>query len=149
MKEVLADEQIAALLAKSKRPLHEVLTLASLVESEAKADKERGIIADVFLNRLTKQMPLESCATVEYVLPERKAVLTYEDTRVKSPYNTYLHPGLPPSPICSPGKASIIAALEPAGTDYLFFTARKNGTHYFGRTYAEHLAATKKARSED
>jgi len=149
MKEILKTDEVAPLLAKSKRPLHEMLILASLVESEAQADEERAVVADVFLNRLKKKMPLESCATVEYVLPERKTVLSYKDTRVESPYNTYLHPGLPPSPICSPGKASIIAALAPAGTDYLFFTARKNGTHYFSHTYAEHLAATKKARNED
>lgn len=149
MKDILKDAEVAPLLAKSKRPLHEVLTLASLVESEAKADEERAIVADVFFNRLKKKMPLESCATVEYVLPERKTVLSYKDTRLESPYNTYLHSGLPPSPICNPGKASIIAALAPAGTDYLFFTARKNGTHYFSRSYSEHLAATKKARSED
>ncbi len=121
--------------------LHQVLTLASIVEKEALYDRERPIIASVFLNRLRLKRPLESCATVEYVLPKRKPVLTYRDLKIPSPYNTYLNPGLPPGPICSPGLKSIQAVLHPAKTDYLYFVAKGDGTHYFSRTFEEHVRA--------
>jgi UPF0755 protein len=124
----------------------EMVTLASLVEAEAEQDSERPIIASVFLNRLKRGMRLQSCATVEYVLPERKAVLSDADTRFDSPYNTYLHPGLPPGPICNPGKPSLAAAMNPARTNYLFFVMRGGGCHYFSTNFAEHLAAQKRYR---
>ncbi len=121
--------------------LHQVLTLASIVEKEALYDRERPIIASVFLNRLKLRRPLESCATIEYILPRRKPVLTYRDLKIPSPYNTYLNPGLPPGPICSPGLKSIQAVLHPAQTDYLYFVAKGDGTHYFSRTFEEHVRA--------
>jgi UPF0755 protein len=124
----------------------EQVILASLVEAEAEQDSERAIIASVFLNRLRRGMRLQSCATVEYVLPDRKAVLSDADTRFDSPYNTYLHPGLPPGPICNPGKPSLAAALNPAHTNYLFFVMRGGGCHYFSTNFAEHLAAQKRYR---
>lgn len=120
--------------------------LASLVEGEAEQDSERPIIASVFLNRLKRGMRLQSCATVEYVLPERKAVLSDADTRFESPYNTYLHAGLPPGPICNPGKPSLVAALNPAHTNYLFFVMRGGGCHYFSTNFAEHMAAQERYR---
>lgn len=120
---------------------YQVITLASIVEREAKLNDERPIIAAVFLNRLKKGMPLQSCATVEYVLKEHKEVLTLEDLKVESPYNTYIHEGLPPGPISSPGVESIKAVLNPADVDYLYFVANKDGSHTFNRTYEEHLRA--------
>jgi UPF0755 protein len=100
-------------------------------------------IAGVFMNRLRRGIPLQSCATVEYLLPERKGILTVADTRIESPYNTYLHAGLPPGPICNPGRRALAAALNPERHDYLFFVARGDGTHAFSRTLAEHAAATR------
>ncbi len=121
---------------------HEALTLASLIEREAALDTERSLVSSVFHNRLRKNMRLESCATVQYILKERREVLSYADTKIDSPYNTYQNAGLPPSPIASPGLASLAAALNPAETEYLFFVADGSGGHTFSKTYEEHLAAS-------
>jgi UPF0755 protein len=123
--------------------VRQVVILASIVEGEAKLDSERPIIASVFLNRLKQGMPLESCATVEYVLGTHKEKLSDEDVRTPSPYNTYLHGGLPPGPICNPGLASIEAVLYPANTKYLYFVAKGDGSHAFSGTFAEHLTASR------
>ncbi|HHW08138.1 MAG TPA: endolytic transglycosylase MltG [Clostridia bacterium] len=119
----------------------EVVTMASLVEKEAKLDEERAMIAGVFYNRLKKNWKLESCATVQYLLDEPKEVLLYEDLEIDSPYNTYKYYGLPPGPIASPGRASLEAALYPAEVDYMFFRANPDGSHVFSRTLAEHNRA--------
>ena len=133
------------------RPLrlttNQVVTLASIIEAEAEQDSERPLIASVFLNRLRRGMRLQSCATVEYILPQRKAILSEEDTRTESPYNTYLHSGLPPGPIGNPGKTSLRAALFPARTGYLFFVAKGGGWHHFSSNYADHLAARRRYRT--
>lgn len=128
--------------------VHEIVILASVVEREAANDSERDIVASVFYNRLnSKTYPyLESCATVQYILKERKAILTNEDTKIDSPYNTYKNPGLPVGPIASPGLESIKATLYPATTDYLFFVLGNDGKHVFSKTYDEHLAAISKIR---
>jgi len=118
--------------------LDTLVIMASIVEREAYLDSERRVVASVFWNRLHKGMALESCATVEYALPEHKENLTYADLRISSPYNTYLNQGLPPGPICSPGKASLSAAANPAKTDYLYFVSKGDGSHHFSRTAAEH-----------
>jgi len=119
----------------------QLVTLASIVEREARAPQERPIIAGVFLNRLHKHWYLESCATVEYSLGGWKPHLSYKDLKVESPYNTYRHGGLPPGPICNPGAAALDAAAHPAQTDMMFFVADGQGTHRFSRYYNEHLAA--------
>lgn len=121
--------------------LHQVVTLASLVEKEAKLAKERPVIAGVFFNRLKQGMPLQSCPTVQYILGYHKPELTIADTQIASPYNTYQNPGLPPGPIASPGMAALQAVLYPADTPYLYFVAAKDGSHRFSKTYEEHLAA--------
>jgi UPF0755 protein len=121
------------------------VTLASIVEGEAKVPEEFPRIAGVFMNRLRRNLPLQSCATVECLLPERKGLLSVEDTKIESPYNTYLHVGLPPGPICNPGRRALAAALNPERNDYLFFVARGDGTHAFSRTFSEHAAATREA----
>ncbi len=131
-------------LARAKElgmSFHEVLTLASVIEREAAKEEERPIISSVFHNRLKQGFRLESCATVQYILKERKEVLSVADTKLESPYNTYLHPGLPPAPIACPGEKSLHAALYPAETEYLFFVADGTGGHAFTKTYEEHLAA--------
>jgi len=128
--------------------LHEVVTLASIVELEAQAPQERATIAAIFHRRLRLNRRLESCATVEYALGVHKKRLTNADLRVPSPYNTYLHRGLPPGPIGNPGKASLLAALRPPETEYLYFVARGDGTHEFSRTHREHEAAKRAIRLE-
>jgi UPF0755 protein len=127
-------------IAKTGLGLHKVVTLASLIEREAKADAERPIIAGVIMNRLRQKMKLQIDATVLYALGHHKTRVLVADLSVNSPYNTYLYPGLPPGPICSPGMASLLAAVHPATTPYLFYVANGKGTHVFGRTFAEHLA---------
>ncbi|NLL18869.1 MAG: endolytic transglycosylase MltG [Clostridia bacterium] len=123
----------------------ELVTMASIVEREAKLDEERKIIAGVFYNRLQQNWLLQSCATVQYLLDEPREVLLNKDLEIESPYNTYKYPGLPPGPIASPGKASLEAALYPADVDYLFFKVdpNGNGSHIFSRTLAEHNKAGK------
>ena len=118
----------------------ELITLASIIEREAgSADKK--LVSSVFHNRiLSPEYPyLQSCATVQYVLRERKAVLTHADTQIDSPYNTYINPGLPVGPIASPGEEAIRAALFPEDTEYFFFVLGSDGTHHFAKTYDEHL----------
>lgn len=129
--------------------IDEVVTLASIIEREAASDEDRATVSSVFHNRLNStQYPLlQSCATVQYVLQERKPVLTYDDIKIDSPYNTYLYEGLPIGPIASPGLASIRAALYPETTDYYFFVVSADGTHIFSKTLAEHNAAVKQANS--
>ncbi|MDU4960620.1 MAG: endolytic transglycosylase MltG [Sporomusaceae bacterium] len=119
--------------------LREVVILASLVEKEAQLEADRPIIAAVFMNRLKLEMPLQSCATIQYILGYPKPELTIQDTQLPSPYNTYLHMGLPPGPIANPGVEAIKAVLYPATTDYLYFVADKNGVHHFSTTYEQHL----------
>ncbi len=127
--------------------VHEVVTLASVVEREAVIPEERAIIANVYLNRLGQGMYLQSDPTAQYSLGYQEDTGQWwkipmsleEDVHVDSPYNTYMYPGLPPGPICSPGLASIQAVLEPADTPYLFFFSRFDGSHAFAETYEEHL----------
>jgi UPF0755 protein len=128
-------------LSRSGNNLHRVMTLASLIEKETPDADERPIIAQVFGLRLEKGMLLQCDPTVAYAaemsrLP--RAPITESDLNLKSPYNTYVHSGLPPGPICNPGKASILAALHPASTHYLFFVSNNHGGHRFARTLAEH-----------
>ncbi|NLJ76853.1 MAG: endolytic transglycosylase MltG [Peptococcaceae bacterium] len=118
--------------------LHEALTIASLVEREAKVDEERPLIAGVIYNRLRIDMLLQVDATVQYALGVTKPVLYYADLEVDSPYNTYKNYGLPPGPIAMPGRDSLLAAVKPVGTPYLYYVARPDGTHLFARTLAEH-----------
>ena len=126
--------------------LHEIITLASLVEREAVLDAERAIIAGVIQNRLDRGMKLQIDATVQYALPEHKDRLLFRDLTVDSPYNTYLHEGLPPGPIASPGLPSLLAALRPASTEAYFYVARPDGSHVFTPTYGEHLRAIERIR---
>jgi UPF0755 protein len=124
----------------------QIVIMASLVEREAQAPQERPIIAGVFYNRLRKHWRLESCATVEYALGAVKPKLTYKDLEINSPYNTYLHLGLPPGPICNPGAPALYAAVHPAQTEMMFFVADGHGTHRFSKYYEEHLAVQKKVK---
>lgn len=120
--------------------LDDIITMASIVEREAKVNSERPLIAAVFYNRLKKNMELQSCATIQYALGVTKEKLYYKDLEVNSPYNTYKHKGLPVGPICNPGVDSIKAAVKPADVDYLFFVLKAyngDGSHNFARTGEE------------
>lgn len=121
--------------------INDIITMASIIERETDRDDERAKVAGVFYNRIKKNMNLQSCATVQYILGERKPVLSIEDTQIESPYNTYIHSGLPIGPIANPGIECIKAALYPEDTEYLYFVADENGGHIFSKTYEEHLAA--------
>ena len=121
---------------------YEVIVLASLIEREVQLAKERPMVARVFLNRIKIEMPLQSCATIQYILGYAKEELTIADTQLPSPYNTYLHQGMPPGPVANPGLSSIQAALNPAEGDWLYFVVDgKTGGHRFSRSLAEHEAA--------
>ena len=128
-------------LGQSDLDLHQVMTLASLVEKETPDPPERPIIAQVFELRLEKRMPLQCDPTVLYaadLIDRPIGAITESDLQIDSPYNTYLHAGLPPGPIANPGKASILAVLHPASTHYLYFVSNNHGGHTFARTLAEH-----------
>jgi UPF0755 protein len=118
----------------------QVITVASLIEREAQADDERALMAGVYYNRLRAGMPLQVDATIEYVFPEHRTVITRRDLEIDSPYNTYLHTGLPPTPIANPGKASIDAAFAPTPSQYLYYVYKGNGHHAFAKTLEEHEA---------
>lgn len=119
----------------------EIITIASLIEREARVEKERATISSVIHNRLKKGMLLQIDATVQYLLPEQKTRLLYKDLEIDSPYNTYKYAGLPPTPIASPGLSCIKAALYPEETEYYYYRTKaiNNGEHNFSKTYEEHL----------
>lgn len=119
--------------------MEEIIILASIIEKESKFTEERRQVSSVFHNRLKKNMKLQSCATIQYILEEPKEELDESDLKIDSLYNTYLHKSLPPGPISNPGLDSIIAALEPEEEDYFYFVLGENGKHIFSRTYQEHL----------
>lgn len=118
----------------------QVVTLASLVEREGKADEERPLIAGVIYNRLRIDMPLEVDASIEYALPQHHDVITYGDLKMNSPYNTYLHRGLPPTPVANPGLPSLAAAFDPKPSSYLYYVYKGNGHHAFAKTLAQQQA---------
>lgn len=126
-------------LSKSGLSINELITLASIIEREAIIPADRPIIASVFYNRLKIDMPLQSCATVQFILGDQKAKLSLDDIAIVSPYNTYTISGLPPGPICSPGIESIKAALYPTQTGYLYFLAKGDGSTVFSVTYEDFL----------
>jgi UPF0755 protein len=131
----------------------ELVTLASIVEGEARVDEDRPLVAAVYLNRIRLKMPLQADPTVQYALQiatgQRKARLLFRDYQFRSVYNTYLHPGLPPSPVGAPSVKSIEAVLDPAPVPYLYFVAGLDGKHVFSRTYGEHLRAIAKIRAAE
>lgn len=119
----------------------QIVTMASIVERETNAESERAKVAGVFYNRKNSGMKFQSCATVQYILGEHKPVLSISDTKIDSPYNTYVHAGLPVGPICNPGEECIKAALYPENTDAYYFCLSKNGEHIFSSSYEDHIKA--------
>ena len=129
--------------AESKLSLRELVTLASLVEEETGKAEERPIVAAVYRNRLTRNMPMQADPTVVYALVKAGTYdgnIRRQDLAIDSPYNTYKYPGLPPGPIASPGRAALAAALAPADVNYLYFVSRNDGSHVFAETLAQHNA---------
>jgi UPF0755 protein len=121
--------------------IHEVVTLASIIEKETADDSERPLISSVFHNRLKKNMRLQSDPTAIYGLEDFSGKIRKKHIRAETPYNTYRIKGFPPGPIAGPGAASLRAALYPAKTNYLYFVSKDGLTHHFSETYAEHLRA--------
>jgi UPF0755 protein len=128
----------------------EIITLASIVQAEAKQVDEMPLIASVYHNRLDRSFPLQADPTVMYALGGQRTRLLYAamDSVADHPYNTYTHPGLPPGPIGAPGLAAVEATLQPADTEYMYFVARTDGTHVFSRTLAEHNRAVAQSRRD-
>jgi UPF0755 protein len=122
------------------------MSLASIVEKEARLPEERAVIAAVYMNRLRDHMLLQADPTVQYALGEHQSRVLYKHLEVSSDYNTYKHPGLPPGPIASPGRASIVAALYPATVPYKYFVALPDGHHEFRTDFAGHESARRLAR---
>jgi UPF0755 protein len=149
LEEVFTDE-MRARAEELGMTYHEVMTLAALVEREVQAPQEREIVAGVMHNRLEIGMRLQIDASVLYALGEHRAVVLYADLEIDSPYNTYKYASLPPGPIAAPGRDAILATLYPADVDYLYYVLKRDGTgtHYFGRTNAEHEANKRKARNQ-
>jgi UPF0755 protein len=136
-KEVTVEAQTR--LQEMNLSLRDWVILASIVEKETGKDEDRPIVAGVFINRLNIDMPLQSDATVQYVLGTNKYIHSLEDIKVKSPYNTYINKGLPPGAIGSPGHASLDAVVNMTKTDYLYFVAKKDGYSVFAKTHEEQL----------
>ena len=139
--EYMREEKIPEKCAQQGLQLRQVVNLAAMVELEAVFAEEQPRIAGVFLKRLAIGMPIQSDTTIQYLLGSQKEIITFDDTKIQSPYNTYQNPGLPPGPIGSPGMSAIKAVLEPEKTEYLYFVAEKDGHHRFTKTYSEHLRA--------
>jgi UPF0755 protein len=126
---------------------HQIITLASIVEKEAKVSTERKLISAVYHNRLKQGMKLQADPTAVYGTKAWITKVTKDDLKRRSPYNTYLHKGLPPGPIANPGQGAILAALYPENVDYLFFVAQGDGSHYFSKDFGAHEKAINRYRS--
>ena len=123
---------------------HDIVTLASIIEGEAIYNSERPKISAVYHNRLNINMKLQADPTIQYIINEPPRRLLNKDLRIQSPYNTYLNKGLPPGPINSPGKHSLLAALFPEENDFLFFVAKGDGYHTFSTNKRDHDRAKRK-----
>ncbi len=132
------DHSLRKEIKKQGKTIFEIITLASLVEKEVANSKDRPIVAGIFLKRLSLGIPLESCASIQYILRANKKRFSYAETRTNSPFNTYLHSGLPPAPICNPGLDAIKATIYPQNTNYLYFLSDNNGITHYARTNSEH-----------
>jgi UPF0755 protein len=129
---------------QQKRTIHEIVTLASIVEKEVSIESDRRLVADILWRRLTIGMPLQTDSTVNYVTGKNMAAVSAEDKKVDSPYNTYKYKGLPPGPICNPGLVAIQAAIEPIANDYWYFLTTPEGNVIYSKTLLEHNVAKAK-----
>ena len=138
--EIFTDE-VRTQISQYNMDIHQILTLASIIEGEAIFDEERKIISSVYHNRLKRRIKLQADPTIQYILEGPPRRLLLKDLEIDSPYNTYKYYGLPPGPISNPGKKSILAAVYPAKTDYIYFVAKGDGKHAFSTNAREHLNA--------
>ena len=145
LREMLTADILAQARAQG-RTLHQLLTLASIIEKEARIPTEQPLISAVFWNRLNRGMPLQADPTVRYALGNPDQALTRADLQADSVFNTYRHQGLPPAPIASPGKGAILAALNPAKVSYLYFVSMDGRRHFFSATLEQHNSAVAKYR---
>jgi UPF0755 protein len=145
MREKISPELLAEARARDVS-LHQMLTLASIIEKEAVESSEMPLISAVFWNRIRRDMPLQADPTVQYAVGKDRKRLTREDLQVDSPYNTYRRQGLPPGPIASPGRAAITAAVRPARVSYLYFVSLDERFHTFSTNLADHNAAVARYR---
>lgn len=129
--------------------VEKIVTMASLIEAETGVDSERVLVAQVFYRRLKLGYPLQCDPTVIYAMGETRRLLSRDDLKFRSPYNTYLNRGLPPGPICNVGKEALAAALAPAGTKYLYFVAKGGGGHIFSETLDQHNRAVYQLRRQN
>lgn len=132
--------EMRAEIKRQSKSIHEIITMASIIEKEVQSEKDMKMVSGLFWNRIKNRQALESCATLAYILGVNKAIYTYEDTRTPSAYNTYTNRGLPPGPIANPGVKAIEAAIYPESNNYNYFlTDPKTRNTIFSRTYEEHL----------
>jgi UPF0755 protein len=143
---VTQDLDVAGARARLGLTEHQLVTVASLIEKEAASPQEKSLVASVIYNRLDRDMPLQIDATIQYALERPKENLSLQDLKVDSPYNTYENKGLPPGPICSPGRESLEAALNPEQTNYLYYVLKADGqSHFFTSDYQDFLRAKARA----
>ncbi len=142
--EIVTKNNLSKQAPPTNLSFHAIVTLASLIEKETGVDEERKLISSVFHNRLKKNMLLQTDPTVIYAISNFDGNIRKKDLSIDSPYNTYKYRGLPPGPIASPGLKSIIAALEPSESDYLYFVSRKDGSHQFSSNLQDHNRAVQK-----
>ncbi len=135
------NSQMRTDIASQGKSIHEIITMASIIEKEVRSDKDMKMVSGIFWNRIKNGQALESCASLAYILGVNKSQYSYEDTRINSPYNTYINRGLPPGPIANPGLKAIEAAIYPEPSNYNYFlTSSETGETIFSRTYEEHLS---------
>ena len=127
---------------------HQIVTLASIIEAEVRYRPDRPYVSAVYHNRLKRRMALQADPTINYAYQRRLRRVWEKNLQIRSPYNTYLHPGLPPGPISQPSDSSIYAALNPAPAGFIYFVAQPDGKHVFSESYADHLAAIRRAREK-
>ncbi len=132
------NQQMLNDIKSQQKSLYDILIMASILEKEVISFEDRQMVADIFWRRLDEGMPLQSCATIAYILGQHKWRYSYEETRTESPYNTYIHQGLPPTPINNPGLEAIKAAIYPLKTEYKYFLSKLDGETVFSKTLEEH-----------
>ena len=139
----MQESGVAKTVQEKNLNMRDVVNMAAMVEMQAVFPEEQPRIAGVFLKRVAIGMPIQSDTTIQYILGAQKEIITFADTEIQNPYNTYQNMGLPPGPIASPGLKAIQAVLAPEDNEYLYFVAEKDGHHRFTKTYEEHLQAIK------
>lgn len=137
-------EDMRSEIKRQGKSVFEIVTMASVIEKEVRSTLDMRVVSGIFWDRIKYGQPLESCATIGYILGEDKVRYSYDDTRIDSPYNTYINAGLPSGPICNPGLQAIEAAIYPEFTEYNYFLSKQNGETVFSKTYDEHLINTQK-----